>query len=259
VAAVASAFDSAARAYDVEFTRTVIGAAMRRAVWARCAARFPAGSHILEMNCGTGEDALWLAGRGISVLATDVSPAMLQIAANKLASAPSAAAVGFQRLAWEELESFEEGPFDGVLSNFGGLNCVADLAAAARALGPKLRLGGAAILCIMGPLVPWEWLWFLGHGDPGRAFRRLRPAGTAWSGITIHYPSIAKTRRAFAPQFRVSRVSALGALLPPPYVEKWIGRHPRALAALDRVERRFENRWPLPQLADHYVIELERV
>ena len=70
MAAVASAFDSAARAYDVEFTRTAIGAAMRRAVWARCAARFPAGSHILEMNCGTGEDAPWLAGRGISVLYT---------------------------------------------------------------------------------------------------------------------------------------------------------------------------------------------
>jgi SAM-dependent methyltransferase len=259
VAAVASAFDSAATGYDIGFTRTAIGAAMRSAVWARCAARFPAGSHILEMNCGTGEDALWLAGRGIAVLATDVSPAMLQIAANKLAAAPAPAAVRFERLAWEDLESFAAGPFDGVLSNFGGLNCVADLKAAARALGPKMRAGATAILCIMGPVVPWEWVWFLGHGDPRRAFRRLRRGGARWSGITIHYPSIATTRRAFRPQFRVSRVSALGALLPPPYIEKWIGRHPRTLAALDRLERRFETRWPLPQLADHYVIELERV
>jgi SAM-dependent methyltransferase len=259
VAAVASAFDSAATAYDVGFTRTAIGAAMRRAVWARCAAHFSPGSRILEMNCGTGEDALWLAGRGVQVLATDVSPAMLRVAAAKLEASPTPAAVRFQRLAWEDLENFTAGPFDGVLSNFGGLNCVADLGRTARALGPKLRVGATAILCIMGPIVPWEWLWFLGHGDPAKAFRRLRRSGTPWSGITIHYPSIAKTRRAFATEFRVSRISALGALLPPPYIEKWIGRYPRALAALDRIERRFETQWPLPHLADHYVIELQRL
>ena len=59
---------------------------MRRAVWARCAARFAPGSRVLEMNCGTGEDALWLVHRGVQVFATDVSPAMLQVAQSKLAA-----------------------------------------------------------------------------------------------------------------------------------------------------------------------------
>ena len=76
--------------------------------------------------------------------------------------------------------------------------------------------------------------------------------------MTIHYPSIAKTRRAFAPDFRLLRASALGALLPPPYTEKLLGRFPRVLAGLDRVERRFETLWPLPMLADHYLLEFER-
>jgi hypothetical protein len=126
-------------------------------------------------------------------------------------------------------------------------------------LATKLRPGATAILCIMGPLVPWEWVWFLAQGNPGKAFRRLRRHGVAWSGITVRYPSIAETRHAFAPQFRTLRVSAIGALLPPPYAEKRMGRFVRLLAALDRVERRFETRWPLPRLADHYLIELERV
>src|ERR1700691_417338 len=80
-----TAFDAMAGTYDSQFTASRIGTMMRRAVWARCAARFAPGSRILEMNCGTGEDALWLAQRGVEVLATDVSPAMLQGAADKLA------------------------------------------------------------------------------------------------------------------------------------------------------------------------------
>lgn len=256
---VVSPFDAVAPAYDRQFTATNIGTMMRTAVWARCAVRFAPGSRILEMNCGTGEDALWLTHRGVQVLATDISSAMLQVAQAKLAASPGSAPARFQRLAWEELDTLNEGPFDGVLSNFGGLNCVGDLRTIARALAAKLRSGAPAILCIMGPVVPWEWAWFLARGNPTGAFRRLRRDGAMWSGIKIHYPSIAKTRRAFAPEFRVMRVSAIGALLPPPYTEKWAGRWPRVITALRRVERRFENLWPLPLLADHYLIEFERV
>jgi SAM-dependent methyltransferase len=254
-----SAFDSLAVAYDQQFTSTTIGGMMRRAVWARCAARFIPGSRLLEMNCGTGEDALWLAHRGIDVLATDASPAMLRQAEIKLAASPAPAHLRFRRLAWEELGGLEEEPFDGLLSNFGGLNCVEDLRFIARTLAIKLRPGAVAIVSIMGPVVPWEWCWFLARGKPSAAFRRLRRGGARWSGMVIRYPSIAKTRAAFAPEFRVLRVSALGALLPPPYTERWMGRLPRAVAALNSIERRFETWWPLPMLADHYVMEFERL
>jgi hypothetical protein len=54
------------------------------------------------------------------------------------------------------------------------------------------------------------------------------------------------------------RVSALGALVPPTFAEPWAVRHPRLLAALDSLERRAETAWPLPWLADHFLIELER-
>jgi SAM-dependent methyltransferase len=152
----------------------------------------------------------------------------------------------------------DKAAFDGALSNFGGLNCVADLRGAARDLARALRPGGIAILCIMGPRVPWEWLWFLSRGQPRAAFRRLRRS-SQWSGLTLHYPSISAACRAFAPEFRALRASAIGALLPPPYTESVLGRYPQLLARLDRIERRVENQWPLPQLADHYLLELERL
>jgi SAM-dependent methyltransferase len=252
----AAAFDPGADFYDAQFSHTLIGSIMRRAVWTRCAARFPPGSNILEMNCGTGEDALWLAQRGLNVLATDTAPEMLRVAGAKLAAA--GIKVRLRQLAWEQLDTLEEGPYEGVLSNFGGLNCVEDLRAAARALAGKLRPGAAAILCIMGPCVPWEWFWYLSHFNPGRAFRRLRRQGASWNGLRIHYHSIRQTREAFAAEFRAVRVSALGALVPPPYTGGFFARAPGVVRSLNRLERSIETVWPLPALADHYVLELLR-
>lgn len=232
---------------------------MRAALWRRFDIRFLPGMRVLEMNCGTGEDALYMGGRGVDVLATDASSAMLRVAAEKIEAAKLCCRVRFRELAWEELADLAAGPFDGALSNFGGLNCVEDLSAAARTLADRLRPGAVALLCIMGPLVPWEWAWFVLKGKPRTAFRRLRPGGAKWRGLTIRYPSIRVARRAFGREFRVLRVSAVGALLPPPFAESWAGRHERWLDTLNRIERRIETVWPLPWLADHYLIELERM
>ena len=108
-------------------------------------------------------------------------------------------------------------------------------------------------------MCPWEWGWYLLQGKPGKAFRRLRRRGVPWRGLTIRYPFIATLRRAFAPHFRLQRVSAIGALIPPSYAQTWAARHPRLLKVLDSWERHIET-WPfLPSLADHYLLELERV
>ena len=274
-----SPFDGMAAGYDSGFTESRIGALMRQAVWRRIDARFRPGDRVLELNCGTGEDAVYLARRGVRVLATDIAPAMLDVARAKVARAGLADLVEVRQLAIEELrKQKEEGrmpeeardsfsilhssfsiPFDGALSNFGGLNCVADLPGVAAGLASRLRPGAVALLCVMGPLVPWEWAWYLRRGQPGKAFRRLRRGGVAWRGLTISYPSIGALRRAFAPWFRAQRVSAVGALLPPSYVEEWAAQRPRLLDRLGRWERRAETWPPLPWLADHYLVELERV
>ena len=255
----ATAFDALARSYDQDFVGTRIGTRMRDAIWRRCAARFPAGTSVLEMNCGTGVDAAWLAARGVDVLATDTSVAMLEVAREKAGNHNWPGKLRFQQLSWEQLDSLQESGFDGALSNFGGLNCVEDLKRAAKALAVKLRPGATALLCIMGPLVPWEWVWFLAHGQSAKAFRRLRRGGAVWSGVSIHYPTVGAVRRCFRPEFKMVRAAAIGAVLPPPYTEPFFAQHARTLAVLDYVERRCERLWPLPQLADHYLLEMVRL
>ena len=256
----AAPFDRLAAGYDRSFTASAIGLRMRAAVWARLDAAFHPGDRVLELNCGTGEDAVYLGKRGVRVLATDISPGMIATARAKVVAAGLSERVGLARLAIEDLDiEGLPGPFDGVLSNFGGFNCVEELPGLACALAATVRPGGRALLCVMGPVVPWEWGWFLARGEPWKAIRRLRRKGVPWHGLTIRYPSVGEVRRAFAPYFVQRRVAAIGALVPPTFAESWATRHPRLLAALGRLERRAETVWPLPWLADHFLIELERV
>ena len=68
---IPSAFDAFASTYDTDFTHTHLGQLLRQRVWRVLAQQFHAGQHILELTCGTGEDAVWLAQQGANVTATD--------------------------------------------------------------------------------------------------------------------------------------------------------------------------------------------
>ncbi len=257
----AAVFDTLAPEYDARFTRSVLGQRLRRALWRWLDGAFQRGQRVLELNCGTGDDAIHLAARGVRVLATDASRAMLDVARGKVGDAGLGGLVEVRLTAIERLEELHgeagEG-WDGAFSSFGGLNCVADVPRVARALGTLLKRGARVVLCVMGPVVPWEWAWFLVHGQPGRAFRRLGTGGVEWRGITVRYPSARALRRAFAPDFAFRRAGGLGVLVPPTYAEEWARRHPALLERLDRWERRIEH-WPLvPWLGDHYLLEMER-
>jgi SAM-dependent methyltransferase len=251
-----SAFDLIAEDYDRTFSSASIGLLMRRAVWRRADAAFSAGKSILEVNCGTGEDAVHLAGRGVHVLATDISREMVRVTSEKVAARGLADAVETAQLSWEKLDSLPTA-FDGALSNFGGLNCVPDLHSAAAALARRLRPGSPVLLCVMGPLAAWEWIWYGLRLEPLKAVRRLR-RNVQWRGIPLRYPSPRTLARAFAGGFRVERVSAIGILLPPALPESIAAQWPRTIAALNRCERWVETVPPLPSLADHYLMELRR-
>jgi SAM-dependent methyltransferase len=254
-----SAFDALASSYDDTFSRGVLGRRLRRRVWRHLDRAFDSGDHVLDVGCGTGEDALHLAERGVAVMAVDPSPAMVSAAAAKVRAQGLENLVEVRELAAERIQSLgPEPPFDGVLANFGVLNCVEDLDALAPQLAARTRHGARIFLCVMGPLVPWEWIWYLAKGQPGAAFRRLDPEGTVWRGTRVRYPTIGSVRRAFAASFRQVGVSGLGVLLPPTYAESCARRWPELVARVDEVEQALEWAPPLPWLADHFLLELVR-
>ncbi|MEM7344793.1 MAG: hypothetical protein AAF485_11165, partial [Chloroflexota bacterium] len=58
------AFDAFASDYDDDFTHSPLGQLLRPRVWHLLGKAFSSGQHALELTCGTGEDAVWLARRG---------------------------------------------------------------------------------------------------------------------------------------------------------------------------------------------------
>ena len=260
--AVAAAFDSVAETYDAEFTHTALGRALRQRVWRKLAARFPAGSRVLELNCGTGEDAAWLARRGVKVLITDQSEAMLAVARRKTAGLPvEATHLDMSRPSLEPW-AVRLAPFDGAFSNFGGLNCVADVRPLARSLAGWLRPGAALLLVVMGPLCLWEIAWYLLRVRPRSAFRRwARRGAQAHIGahaLRVFYPWPGEIARVFAPEFHPVRLTGLGVALPPSLLAGTMHKYARLFGLLNTVEDRLARTWPASHAGDHYVLELER-
>jgi ubiquinone/menaquinone biosynthesis C-methylase UbiE len=81
--------------------------------------------NVLELNCGTGEDAVWLAQKGHRVTATDFSGKMIERCNEKIRQCHLENLVTAQRVAFRNLRmEFHDQSFDLVFSDFGGLNCI---------------------------------------------------------------------------------------------------------------------------------------
>lgn len=105
-----------------------------------------AGLRVLDLGCGTGRHAFWMAAAGAVVTGVDFSDGMLAEARRK----PGAAAIRFLRCDLHEPLPFRDGAFDAVVSglvleHIGGLDRF--FGAARRVLRP----GGRAVISAMHP------------------------------------------------------------------------------------------------------------
>ena len=255
-------FDVLADTYDEVFTRSLIGQAQRAQVWRVLAQAFSNGQHVLEMNCGTGEDALFLTRRGLSVLACDSSPRMISVARSRKAAEQPGAKVEFRLLPTEQVNQLSREQFDGAFSNFGGLNCVEDLGSVATNLANLLKPGASLILCLANRVCAWEMLWYGVQGNWQKAFRRLQRAGVvATLGSTrvpVWYPRVRELARKFAPWFRLRSYRGVGVFVPPSYLEHWTRRHTSVLRICERLDGVIAPWRVLRNCGDHVLLHFER-
>jgi ubiquinone/menaquinone biosynthesis C-methylase UbiE len=256
-------FDAVAARYDETFTSSSIGQAQRASVWSELAKTFRAGDRVLEIGCGTGVDACFLAERGVRVLACDSSSQMIAVATRRIQENGQQRLVQPLLLRAEDIATLPDGSFDGAFSNFGALNCVEDLRQLARDLAKLLRPGATALLCSMGPYCLWEMIWYLAHGNSSKAFRRLNREGVTariadGALVRVQYPPVRLLAHMFAPEFRLKSFKGIGVAVPPSYIEHWVARFPRTFGFCLRAEPMLGRCPGIRAFGDHISLRFER-
>jgi ubiquinone/menaquinone biosynthesis C-methylase UbiE len=255
------AFDAIAKVYDSLFTTSLIGRSQRAAVWRKAETVFRPGDRVLELNCGTGEDALFLARRGVAVYACDASGEMIaQARARKAIEAPSAE-VEFNVLCTESLENLSGECFDGIFSNFSGLNCVENLARTARELAMLVHPGSQLLFCLSTRFCVWETLHYLLRGEVRKCFRRLSGIAQSSLGgypVTIYYPTLGSVLKSFRPTFQLRSVTGIGVAVPPSYLEAWAQRNEYTFHLCEAADRVLCHTPGVRVLGDHMLLHLER-
>jgi len=219
------------------------------------------GEHILELNAGTGLDAIFFAQQGLYVHATDNAEGMISQLQNKVTELKLKDKITIERCSFLELDKLQQSGFDHIFSNFGGLNCTDKLADVITSFDNLLKPGATATLVIMPPVCPWELSLAL-KGNFKVAFRRLKkdgaPSNVEGISFNSYYYSPSKVERMFGRKYRTLAIEGLCSVVPPPYLEKFPERYSGVFKGLTLLESSIADAWPFRAWADHFIITMQK-
>lgn len=255
-------FDQAAATYDTSFTHSIIGQLQRALVYEQLKPLISDnGIHkILEINCGTGEDAIWLAKQNFKVTATDISAKMIAAAKVK----ESQHDVAFIQADINDLSVyFPTEKFDCIFSNFGGLNCLSEIQMELffKNASQLLTEKGKLLLVIMPRNPLWEQGYFLLKGKLKSAFRRKNGsviANVDGEKVLTYYYNPKETLTLADYYFDLKQQNPIGFFVPPSYMEPFFKTKPQLIAMLNALEKKITAYRFLAKYADHYLIAFEK-
>ena len=259
-------FDHIATSYDVTFTNSVIGQLQRKRVWRYLEEITPElnGLEILELNCGTGEDAILFGDRGFNIVATDVSEEMLRVTQQKVQQYSLQNKISSHYL---DLDAFDETifnkKFDLVFSNFGGINCIKPeaLQKLLKKIPYILEPGGRFVAVIMPKYCLWETFYFLLKFQFNNAFRRWTNdeviADLNGATLKTWYYQPRMIKKWAKASFTLVRKVPVGISVPPSYLEKFFSTRKRWLFWHYNMEKKLRGYSFLSAFADHFIIDLK--
>lgn len=230
---------------------------IREKVYAHLEKHLPRGARVLELNAGTGTDAVALAQLGYSVHATDIAPGMLDRAREKVERLDLNDHITVQECSFTELEGVQGAPYDAVFSNLGGLNCIPDLSSVIRQLDGILNPGGVVTWVLMPPVCLWEMAEFF-RGQPRLAFRRWSKSGTRAHLEGFYFPVYYFTPRQvldwFGSDYEYLAVEGLSVLTPTAESKNFAKRHPGLYRILSRLDDILSPMSPWRGWGDFYIL-----
>ncbi|UPT69313.1 MAG: methyltransferase domain-containing protein [Flavobacterium sp. JAD_PAG50586_2] len=255
-----ASFDKAAINYDATFTNSEIGKLLRNLVYEQFLKQLNSVHKILEINCGTGEDAIWLAKQNFNIIATDISPKMIAEAKNKAI---------FDNLNFEVADinsiatAYPKDNFDLIFSNFGGLNCLSEteIQEFFKNSGNLLSEKGKMVLVIMPKNTLWEQFYFLAKAEFSNAFRRKKALAIAdvdGEKVPTYYYNPKDIVNLAKHDFDLIDQKPIGFFVPPSYLEPFFKNKKGFLQILSYLESGIKNWSILSKYADHYIITLQK-
>lgn len=256
------AFDSAAPSYDEEESRNEILIWMREIVHGIYLQNFNSGDKLLELNAGTGTDALFLAEHEIHVLATDISENMISAINEKVKIQNAEKYVSAKLCPFDKIGEIKENNFDGVVSNFGGLNCINNFDKLRDDLSKKIKQGGKLIAVVMNRTCPWEIFYYLIRFNFKNVFRRSKKEGidaALGNGLVrTYYFTPSKFALFFKKQFNVRKIYTLGLFTPPPFLIGIYRRFKPLVKLLMKLDELLKGVFPFNRFGDHFIIIFEK-
>jgi ubiquinone/menaquinone biosynthesis C-methylase UbiE len=259
----AEAFNKQSSVFDAIYSPNVIIQYKRERVRSHVEIFLQRGSKILELNAGTGEDAIYFAMKGHCVHATDIAGEMQNVLKQKVAEKNLQSRVTTEICSFNYLESLhQKGPYDLIFSNFAGLNCTGELEKVLQSFSALLKQNGLITLVIMPRFCLWEFLLFA-RGNFKTAFRRFRSRNGVAAHIegtyfTCWYYSPAFVERCLKNEFDVLSVEGLCTIVPPSYFENFPSKYSRLYAWLQKVENKFKSKWPWKNMGDYFIITFRK-
>lgn len=260
---VSNPFDNIAVSYDKNFTFSAVGKAQRKLVRSYLKRHVDKSKklNILELNCGTGEDAIWLARFGHKVVATDVSPKMIEIAENKICGSHELA-LNFAVMDIKEIEKYEfDNKFDLVFSNFGGLNCLDsdELFNLNERIAKLLVPNGIFIGVLMSDFCAFESLYFTLKGKWKEVFRRKQNLAVLLSAgdyqPTFYY-SPGEYLSFFSSEFKRIDLKPIGLFIPPSYLNNFFATKKNSLKFFTFLDHKIFSGKIFANFADHFYVEM---
>ena len=222
----------------------------------------PDNGKILELNGGTGSDALFFVNNGFYVHLIDISEGMIQKSKSKLSTQEIEKRFKIERKSFENLNDLPRNTFDYIFSNFGGLNCTPNVKKVIQQFPLVLKDQAFITLVIMPPICPWELLnifW-----NPKMALRRLPSlfgspikANVSGTQFLTYYYSVNKIKKLFDSRYKIISLQSISLFSPPSFLDYFPIKYPKLFKKLLQLDNRFSKYYPFNFLGDFFVLTLQ--
>jgi ubiquinone/menaquinone biosynthesis C-methylase UbiE len=249
-------YDNIAQNYDEQLRNCLLEGIIRKNFHNKLIFYFKQGDRVLELGCGTGTDAIYLAKHGVFLTSTDISGKMIEAANEKIKKENINSNIEILVLDAQKFTSQMNKSYKGIFSNFDALNYI-DIRLFSKDLANFMQDGTFLLFTILNKRCFWEFLYYLIKLKPIIAFNNLIKRNRNYAvEMTLYSPS--EIKKIFSKYFIIKKITGFGFLIPPDGFRGLQHKFHWIFTKIEKLDIFLASIFPLRNFCDHYIIEMER-